>query len=190
MSTTQDHEAPKANANPDGPMCHCCAEEREVGNSPLEPNNGSFSNGTQVDEKRSSSRSSNDCGHKSGSGGACENVASMAGRPPHKEDQQTMSNLLDEAKRTCLQRGIDYGHPYEDFSKIAQIWSVIFEQTVTPEQVGLAMIGVKVARITQNPNCYHRDSVLDIAGYSQCLDLVANHNPFFPDEDNADDIFA
>ena len=101
-----------------------------------------------------------------------------------------MSNLLDEAKRTCLQRGIDYGHPYEDFSKIAQIWSVIFEQTVTPEQVGLAMIGVKVARITQNPNCYHRDSVLDIAGYSQCLDLVANRNPFFPDEDNADDIFA
>jgi hypothetical protein len=42
----------------------------------------------------------------------------------------------------------------------------VFGQTVTPEQVALAMTCLKVARLIETPD--HEDSWVDIAGYGAC----------------------
>ncbi len=66
-------------------------------------------------------------------------------------------------------RGEDYGHPYHDFSRTAKIWSAILGVDVTPEQVALCMIGVKISRECNRPK---RDNRVDIAGYAEALDMV------------------
>jgi len=61
----------------------------------------------------------------------------------------------------------DYAHPRVNFQRIADLWSPIFGITVTPEQVALAMIQVKVAR---ELNRHTRDNLVDICGYVLTLD--------------------
>ena len=66
-------------------------------------------------------------------------------------------------------RGQDYGHPADDFEKTSKIWSAILGCKVSPEQVALCMIGVKISRLC---NSYKEDSVIDIAGYARTLQMV------------------
>jgi len=61
----------------------------------------------------------------------------------------------------------DYAHPRINFQRIADLWSPIFGITVTPEQVALAMIQVKVAR---EINRHTRDNLVDLIGYTLTLD--------------------
>lgn len=61
-------------------------------------------------------------------------------------------------------RGGNYGKPEKNFENIADLWSVVLDQKITPAQVGQMMILLKVARLKQTPD--HLDSWLDIAGYS------------------------
>ena len=85
-------------------------------------------------------------------------------------EQQKMDSILAEAHRLVHGvRGEDYGHPYEDFSRMAKIWSAILGVDVTPEQVALCMIGVKISRECNKPK---RDNRVDIAGYAEALDMV------------------
>lgn len=80
-------------------------------------------------------------------------------------------SILDDAKHLVnTDRNAAYGHPLQDFQRVAVIWSGILNQLVTPEQVGQCLIGLKLAR-----HCYQstRDSLVDIAGYAECLDLIA-----------------
>jgi hypothetical protein len=67
------------------------------------------------------------------------------------------------------QRGQDYGHPYEDFSRTAKMWSAILGIEVTPQQAILCMIAVKISRECHLPK---RDNRVDIAGYAEALDMV------------------
>jgi hypothetical protein len=68
-------------------------------------------------------------------------------------------------------RQADYGHPFDDFSKTGQLWAPILGlDKVTPEQVALCLIQVKVAREIHAPK---RDNRTDMAGYATTLDLVA-----------------
>jgi hypothetical protein len=39
--------------------------------------------------------------------------------------------------------------------------------TITPIQVGLMMLDLKIARLQKNPG--HYDSLVDVAGYAACL---------------------
>lgn len=66
-------------------------------------------------------------------------------------------------------RGQDYGHPFKDFSVTAKIWSAILGCDVSPEQVALCMIGVKISRLCHS---YKDDSCVDIAGYARTLQMV------------------
>ena len=78
--------------------------------------------------------------------------------------------ILDEAKRIVYgERGENYGHPFEDFSRTAQIWSAILGITVEPEQVALCMVGLKISREVNRPK---RDNVVDGAGYFENLEMV------------------
>lgn len=73
-------------------------------------------------------------------------------------------NLLRTASDTLRSRGAHYGTMRENHQRIADIWAVILQQRVTPEQVALCMAGLKIARLVQSPD--HEDSWLDLAGYA------------------------
>jgi hypothetical protein len=79
-------------------------------------------------------------------------------------------DVCDVAKRlTSYDRQLDYGSPIEDFTKQAKMWSVILNTNVTPQQIAMCMIAVKLCRMTNSPR--HRDSAIDVVGYARCLDL-------------------
>lgn len=79
-------------------------------------------------------------------------------------------DVCDIAKRlTSYDRQADYGSPIEDFTKQAKMWGAILGINVTPQQIAMCMIAVKLSRLTNSPR--HRDSVADICGYARCLDL-------------------
>ena len=56
-----------------------------------------------------------------------------------------------------------YGTPDDNFNRIADGWSVIFDQHVTAEQVALAMAWLKIARLVGNAPTV--DSYVDAAAY-------------------------
>lgn len=70
----------------------------------------------------------------------------------------------------------DYGNKLQNFAQTAMIWQGILAhklqpgQTITPEDVGLLMIGLKMSRLAKTPD--HQDSILDIAGYAGCIDIL------------------
>lgn len=61
----------------------------------------------------------------------------------------------------------DYAHPRINFQRIADLWSPILGVQVTPQQVALCMIQVKVAR---ELNRHTRDNLVDLIGYTLTLD--------------------
>lgn len=61
----------------------------------------------------------------------------------------------------------DYAHPKVNFQRIANLWSIVLDVDITPEQVALCMIQVKVAR---EMNRHTRDNLVDIIGYTLTLD--------------------
>lgn len=69
---------------------------------------------------------------------------------------------------TAERQGL-YGHPADDFSKVALIWSAIFGVDVEAWQVPLALIGVKMSR---ELNARKDDNVVDLIGYALTLLMV------------------
>lgn len=85
------------------------------------------------------------------------------------------SGILAEADDTIHgPREKEYGNKRQNFTQIAMIWQGLLapkllpDSRITPEDVGLLMIAVKMARLAKSPD--HRDSILDIAGYAGCID--------------------
>ena len=62
------------------------------------------------------------------------------------------------------QRASDYGDARLNHQRIADIWGVILGQEITPEQVCACMIGLKLARLTNDMK--QDDTWVDIAGYA------------------------
>ncbi len=77
---------------------------------------------------------------------------------------------LDDAVCVVTQRNAAYGDPATSLAAIAARWSLTLGQTVTPTQVALCMIDLKLARLAHDPK--HRDSVLDVIGYAALLPEV------------------
>lgn len=79
-------------------------------------------------------------------------------------------NILEEANKLVHgDRNADYGHPLDDFSKTAAMWSAILGTHVTPEQVGLCMCAVKISRQCNKPKL---DNLVDLAGYAETVNMV------------------
>lgn len=55
-----------------------------------------------------------------------------------------------------------YGHPLDNLTRAARIWSVILEVEVTAEQVALCMVGLKIARQVHRETS---DNIADAVGY-------------------------
>lgn len=73
------------------------------------------------------------------------------------------SELLAEAGLVSGHRELDYGSAERNLSRIAELWTAAFGWDVTPRQVALAMVLLKVARDTHRPK---HDNLVDIAGYA------------------------
>jgi len=81
-----------------------------------------------------------------------------------------VSIALEAYKLVVGARQEYYGHPLDDFTRTAKIWSAILGIEVTAEQVGLCMIGVKIARQVNHEKI---DNLIDIAGYAETLNLIS-----------------
>jgi hypothetical protein len=79
----------------------------------------------------------------------------------------TAEKLLAEAAAVVRDRRHTYGQPVDLLERVAVRWSQVLGTKVTPAQVIVCLVDLKVARLTHNPR--HLDSIADIAGYAGCL---------------------
>jgi hypothetical protein len=71
--------------------------------------------------------------------------------------------LLDEIQFILTDRGNIYGSPEESHRRISELWSGYLDTYISPEQVAMCMLLVKVSRLSQTSN--HDDSLRDLLGY-------------------------
>lgn len=84
-------------------------------------------------------------------------------------------SVLQEAQRIIHgDRRQQYGHPKLNFARIAKLWAATLEiDSVTPEQVALCLMQLKVARLINNVD---RDGMVDVAGYVGCLAMIVDED--------------
>jgi Domain of unknown function (DUF6378) len=75
--------------------------------------------------------------------------------------------LLERAGGLVHRRRTEYGHPGDLFKRVVVRWSQVLRMKVTPAQVIVCLVDLKVARLTHDPR--HLDSIIDVAGYAGCL---------------------
>lgn len=81
-----------------------------------------------------------------------------------------MTTILEEAQNLIQgDRRDDYGPVEESFLRIASIWTGVLGRPVSPQQVALCMIGLKLYR---EANTHKRDNLVDIAGYTALLEQL------------------
>src|SRR6184192_1196830 len=75
-------------------------------------------------------------------------------------------HILNTAKRLISgDRQRDYGDARTDFTRTGKLWAAVQGiAEVTPEQVALCMMLVKVGRLCETPG--HLDSWVDVCGYA------------------------
>ena len=79
----------------------------------------------------------------------------------------TSWSILGHTAKVLEERLDDYGDPAEQFTAIADRWSITLGTPITPSQVALCMIDLKLARLAYDPG--HVDSVVDVIGYAALL---------------------
>mgnify|MGYP003338788021 FL=1 len=77
------------------------------------------------------------------------------------------SDLLNHTAQILHDRGAVYGDAKSNLGDTAARWSATIGHKITPEQVCLCMIDLKLARLKASPR--HIDSIQDIAGYVALL---------------------
>lgn len=77
-----------------------------------------------------------------------------------------------EARGIVANRMVRYGHPRQNFDRIAKMWEPILGRKISAEQVGLCMLAVKLARLVNKPD--DKDSLDDIAGYALTMQMLAD----------------
>ena len=100
---------------------------------------------------------------------------SAAPQPKDKGKFQVLSiraSILDAARDAVTRdRAETHGEVESSFAHLAAVWSVRLGVTVTPAQVALLMVDLKVTRAWGNPS--HADNWVDIAGFAACGGEVA-----------------
>jgi hypothetical protein len=72
------------------------------------------------------------------------------------------NDFLNEARATIQDRGMDYGHPTDNMSRTASLWSAYLEMPVTDYQVAMCLALVKVARSMESSKV---DNYIDGSAY-------------------------
>jgi nucleoside 2-deoxyribosyltransferase len=81
-------------------------------------------------------------------------------------------SALEEAQRLVHgDRGAAYGHPIDDYTRTGRMWGAILGlPDIDPRLCCLMMAAVKISRETNAPK---RDNRVDLAGYAECAEMVA-----------------
>ena len=74
------------------------------------------------------------------------------------------TELLDECARILTDRGSIYGSSQSNHERISELWSAYYGNYISPMQVSLMQLLVKVSRLAETAN--HKDSIKDIIGYA------------------------
>lgn len=85
--------------------------------------------------------------------------------------QAPRSSILEAAEAAVNDRHKKNDVPERNFARIAEVWSVILGVHVTPEQVGLMMVGLKLVREAYS---HQPDNLVDLVGYTLCLEEMHN----------------
>ena len=91
----------------------------------------------------------------------------MSENPQETVLQPRVQALRVAASIIAGDRDVQYGGPEENFTRIAKIWSVIVGVEISPEDVAMMMVGLKVARYASKSG-FQPDTWIDIAGYAGC----------------------
>lgn len=69
-----------------------------------------------------------------------------------------------------------YSHPFDDYTKVRNLFEAVTGVSLTLEQAILFMVCVKLARLRTNleRNDLHTDSLIDAIGYLGCLSMAVN----------------
>ena len=77
---------------------------------------------------------------------------------------KTAREYLERATKIVQgQRQFDYGNKYENHENIAKLWSAYLGYEVSPHDVAICMLLVKVARLKHRNT---EDCYVDMAGYA------------------------
>jgi len=108
-------------------------------------------------------------------------VAQWLGKPAYLYPSMVefgKESLLDEAKRlTSKDRQKNYGHPKDNFKRIADLWNAYLsnrqnpETEITTEDVAWMMVLLKIARDLNRPT---KDNLVDAVGYTRTLAMIRN----------------
>jgi hypothetical protein len=82
------------------------------------------------------------------------------------------NELLDEVKGTLHERGRIYGSSRTNHERISELWTGYLGDYISPMQVSMCMLLVKVSRLTESPN--HQDSIKDLVGYAAIYNELLN----------------
>lgn len=81
-------------------------------------------------------------------------------------------SVCEDAKRVVEAREPLYGDPTPGYRRVAALWSAVLGVTVSPRQVALCMILMKVSRESGK---HQWDNLVDIAGYAENLGRMMQH---------------
>lgn len=85
--------------------------------------------------------------------------------------------LLAAAIDAVAERGLNYGAPEDNFTRIVRLWNVHLSNRYSPDRlldeqdVAMMMALMKIARLETQPG--HMDSWVDLAGYAACGGEIA-----------------
>lgn len=92
-------------------------------------------------------------------------------------DKFGKQTILEEAQSLVYgDREAAYSHPYDDFARIAGVWGSYIGCAITPLDVAMLMAMLKVCRVKVDIDHFRppkRDSLVDLAGYAECGNRVA-----------------
>jgi hypothetical protein len=75
--------------------------------------------------------------------------------------------FLKHVANVIAERSTQYGHATGNMAAIAQRWSATLGRQITPAQVVLCLLDLKLARLAHDPT--HEDSAVDVCGYAALL---------------------
>ena len=84
--------------------------------------------------------------------------------------------FLRHAANVVAERGSQYGDAAKSMAAIAARWSATLGRKITPAQVVLCLLDLKLVRLAHDPT--HEDSAVDVCGYAALLrELIHTSNP-------------
>ena len=83
--------------------------------------------------------------------------------------------FLKHVANVIAERSIQYGDAAGNMAAIATRWSATLGREITPAQVVMCLLDLKLARLAHDPT--HEDSAVDVCGYAALLrELTQNSN--------------